>query len=696
MKKNQTSPPLSEHDVHPVYRPDIDGLRAVAILSVVIFHAFPTRLQGGFVGVDIFFVISGFLISTIIFRSMQRGDFSFMEFYAHRVKRIFPALIVVLLTSYIFGWFALLPEEFKQLGKHIAAGAGFVQNLVLWQEAGYFDTASELKPLMHLWSLAIEEQFYLIYPLMIWAVWRFRLNVLTLVLIFGGVSFSLNIYDIGVDAVKTFFVPQTRFWELLAGSVLAYLQFFKRIPFADWMKRGFFHPLIFRHPPLGVCRDAVLNDVLSFLGSALIVFAIFSVNKGELFPGWWALAPVGGAFLLILAGPEAWINRKILTNRLMVFVGLISYPLYLWHWPILSYAHILESELPSREIRIVAVALSFFLAWLTYWMIEKPVRFGRKTWIKTATLCTLTTAIGFIGYNTYQRDGSPFRLHEFLKNNSQFDWTGNAINDECKHAYPDIVLADYCIKSKPLDPTVVVIGDSHSNSLYPGLAQLSKNNTSVILNLAHSACLPFFDVASHPKDQNDVCSAYMNKALQFVENSPTVRTVVLASRWPLAVLGSGYHEGNGPVYNNRQLALISNPEISDFGKVFEIGMRSTLAKLSNKNKEIIFVLSVPELGFTPRSCLDSRPLRITSRIKNPCAVSREEFDKRNKQYRTIALDVLKDFPSVKVADPMDLFCDNQFCWALKDGKMMYRDDDHLSKQGSLFMADKILSLLETF
>ncbi len=166
-----------EHNARPAYRPDIDGLRAVAILSVVTYHAFPTKLRGGFVGVDMFFVISGFLISTIIFRSLQRGDFSFTEFYAHRIKRIFPALILVLAACYTFGWFALLPDEYKQLGKHMAAGAGFVQNFVIWKEAGYFDTTSELKPLMHLWSLAIEEQFYLLYPVLIWGAWRTGLSV---------------------------------------------------------------------------------------------------------------------------------------------------------------------------------------------------------------------------------------------------------------------------------------------------------------------------------------------------------------------------------------------------------------------------------------------------------------------------------------------------------------------------------------
>ena len=380
--------PAQEHNVHPVYRPDIDGLRAVAILSVVAFHAFPANLRGGFVGVDIFFVISGFLISNIIFRSLQRGDFSFAEFYAHRIKRIFPALIVVLAASFAFGWFALLPDEFKQLGKHMAAGAGFVQNFVLWKEAGYFDTASELKPLMHLWSLAIEEQFYLIYPLLIWAAWRVRLNALALVVVLGALSFGLNVLEIRDAAVKTFFVPQTRYWELLAGSVLAYLQLFKH---------GQSAPLLSRSPALSAHGRRVLNNLLSACGLFLILLAVITIHKGRAFPGWWALAPVAGAFLLILAGPQAWVNRNFLANRLMVFVGVISYPLYLWHWPILSFARIMEAEMPSPEIRGGAVALSLLLAWLTYRLLERPIRFGRKTWVKTAVLSCLLTLVGGAG-----------------------------------------------------------------------------------------------------------------------------------------------------------------------------------------------------------------------------------------------------------------------------------------------------------
>jgi peptidoglycan/LPS O-acetylase OafA/YrhL len=181
------------HLAHPKYRPDIDGLRALAVLSVVLFHAFPEVLKGGFIGVDVFFVISGFLISTIIFTSLERGSFSFREFYARRIRRIFPALVLVLASSYVFGWFTLLADEYRQLGKHIAGGAGFISNLMLWTEAGYFDTSAETKPLLHLWSLGIEEQFYFVWPLLLCFAWKRKFNLFTIAIGVAVLSFALNL-----------------------------------------------------------------------------------------------------------------------------------------------------------------------------------------------------------------------------------------------------------------------------------------------------------------------------------------------------------------------------------------------------------------------------------------------------------------------------------------------------------------------
>lgn len=454
-------------NAHPAYRPDIDGLRTVAILAVLVFHAFPDLMPGGFVGVDVFFVISGFLISGIIFRSLQRGDFSFTEFYSRRIKRIFPALIAVLLTCYAVGWFVLLPEEFKQLGKHIAAGAGFVQNIALWSEAGYFDTASEMKPLTHLWSLAIEEQFYLIFPLLMWTVWRLGLRasgVFVICLVLALTSFGLNVVGIQDNPIGVFFLLQTRFWEILAGSVLAYFQVFKSNRFAAWL--GY-------RPTPSASVSTKRQQVLSLCGLLLLAIGLLAINKDRLFPGWWALLPVGGTFLVILAGPHTWLNRYVLGNRLMVFIGLISYPLYLWHWPILSFARIVSLETPSILVRIAALFLSFLLSWLTYRLIERPLRFGRVVWGKSAVLCFILAGVGFVGYNAYARDGLAFRLpsqaRELLA--YRYDYQADYREGSCfLRPEQDQGAFDSCEDGQDaIKPIMLLWGDSHAAHLYPGI-----------------------------------------------------------------------------------------------------------------------------------------------------------------------------------------------------------------------------------
>jgi len=226
-----------DSDLTPKYRPDIDGLRAVAVLAVIAFHAFPNRLPGGFIGVDIFFVISGFLISTILFEKIEKQTFSFSEFYSRRIRRIFPALVLVLMASLSFGWFVLISDELNQLGKHVAAGAAFVSNFVLWGEAGYFDNSAESKPLLHLWSLGVEEQFYIFWPLILCIAAKLRSNLLVITVVIAVISFILNIFGVKPDPVATFYSPLTRFWELQCGSILAWLVLRKQSNFLAFLSK---------------------------------------------------------------------------------------------------------------------------------------------------------------------------------------------------------------------------------------------------------------------------------------------------------------------------------------------------------------------------------------------------------------------------------------------------------------------------
>jgi peptidoglycan/LPS O-acetylase OafA/YrhL len=384
--------------VHPKYRPDIDGLRAVAVLSVVAFHAFPEAVRGGYIGVDVFFVISGFLISTILFENLARGSFSLAGFYARRVRRIFPALATVLLACLGFGWLVLLPDELNQLGQHLAAGAGFVSNLVLWREAGYFDASAETKPLLHLWSLGIEEQFYIAWPVLLWAAWRLKLSLPVLAVVAGLASFALNVAGVRADPVATFYSPLTWVWELLCGAGLAWW----------WLQRP--KPSQALSPPA-----RVLPELRAAGGIALLAAGFWVLDKDARFPGWWATVPVLGAVLVISAGPQAWINRRILSHRIPVWFGLISFPLYLWHWPILAFGRIVHFDVPPARFRVAAVLASVLLAWLTVRFIEKPLRFGdRRAGPTVAALCGLVLAVGLAGLAIARTDFSGTRGFDTL------------------------------------------------------------------------------------------------------------------------------------------------------------------------------------------------------------------------------------------------------------------------------------------
>lgn len=684
---------MHKHNYHPRYRPDIDGLRALAILPVVAYHAFPHSFPGGFIGVDVFFVISGFLISSIIFQSLRNGDFSFPEFYAHRIKRIFPALVLVITSCYVFGWFALMPDEFKQLGKHIAASAGFVQNFALWNEAGYFDTASELKPLLHLWSLAVEEQYYLIFPLLVWGAWRARMNMLFFVAILALVSFGLNEYGIREDATETFFLPQTRFWELLAGSVLAYRYHFSSRDYPAWVMRFYSVLYIFRQMPPEEKQKADVDNILSACGISLILFSVFALDRSMPYPGGRALLPVVGALLIIRAGEAAWLNARLLAWRPVVFVGLISYPLYLWHWPLLSFARILY------ESRLAALILSFVLAWLTYRMIEQPVRLVRPTWRKTVVLCTLMVLVGYAGFNAYSRDGLPFRqavkpLVAF--NDENFGW--HDFSDEyCNRQFPAIKY-DTCRIAREKPPTIVLIGDSHSNALFPGLAEATASDRNGnVMNIGSVGHPPFVGVESGPLGDDQQSkknrAILFDQSVLFAEKTDSVRWVILASRGPLYLSGdySWEHEGSRHDFS---ISLAGRPDISDNREVWRIAMRQTLSRLLAKGKKVIFVLDNAELGFHPKECFDLRPVGFSKmKLLSPCAVSRKVYDNRNREYRELAASVLKDYPAVKVFDAAAQMCDDQWCWAVKHGDILYRDGDHLSAQGSRVVANELAKML---
>ncbi|MGY4287238.1 peptidoglycan/LPS O-acetylase OafA/YrhL [Bradyrhizobium sp. LM2.7] len=337
------------------YRPDIDGLRAIAVLAVLAYHAFPQLVPGGFAGVDVFFVISGYLITGIIHREMLEKRFSLSNFYARRILRIFPALIVVVLVTFMLGWFALPVNEMEALGANINGAAAFIENFVLHEQiVGYFDPGAERLPLLHLWSLGIEEQYYIVWPAALWVISRWPARSAAVVAALALGSFVICILAPPLDAAWAFYSPTARGWELLAGAMLA----------------------LRSRKELGVAGPW-FDTALAFAGLAGIAYSFWAFNGRSPWPGFLTLVPVLGVMALIATAGTP-VHRRLLSARPMVFIGLISYPLYLWHFPLIAYTKLHAGGAVSALPMCGLLLLSFLLAWSTYHFIERPIRFGKS------------------------------------------------------------------------------------------------------------------------------------------------------------------------------------------------------------------------------------------------------------------------------------------------------------------------------
>ena len=472
------------------YRADLDGLRALAVALVVGFHAWPAAVPGGFVGVDVFFVISGFLITGILVGALHERRLSFTEFYARRIRRIFPALTIILLASYAIGWFVLFADDYQRLALHIRAGVLFVSNFAMWSEAGYFDAAADTKPLQHLWSLGVEEQFYLAWPLMLWLAWKCRIRPWWLTVVLLASSLLFNLISIRTDLVGTFFSPFTRFWQLLAGAILACTPY--EPAFALRWRRW-------------ISRDSVSDRRLANLGSAagltLIAIAVLLIDQRSHYPGRWALLPTGGAFLIIASGAGAWPNRKWLSHPAAVWLGLISYPLYLWHWPLLSFARLLAGETPSLLARTTVVLLSVGLAWVTYTVIEKPVRFGSLRQVAVAALSVCMLAVLGLAEYTFRAQGliersiSRTDTGQFIEHYARMHKQGisEAYRQECDFMdWPTGRLRDSidasCTQPGP-SGTWLLWGDSYAQALSLGLRDVLPPGVR-LAQVATSLCRP--------------------------------------------------------------------------------------------------------------------------------------------------------------------------------------------------------------
>jgi peptidoglycan/LPS O-acetylase OafA/YrhL len=624
------------------YRPDIDGLRAIAVLSVVVFHAFPLSLPGGFVGVDIFFVISGFLISGTIMDDMAGRGFSVSAFYARRIRRIFPALILVVAVTAALGCFILYDDELGRLGRHIAASALFYVNFQLLAEAGYFDTLARFKPLLHLWSLAIEEQFYLFWPLLLVLLRKPQAILWGMLAVTMG-SFLWNLALVGGAPDSAYFLPVSRFWELAVGGVAA-----------SCVRSARFNSL------------RVPADVCVAVGLVLIGLSLALISDKDPFPGWWGLMPVLGAALLILFGQVSRLGRIVLSNRVMTWFGSISYPLYLWHWPLLSFLVIHFANYPPRKGRYLVVAASIALAWATTQLIERPIRFGR--WKRAAKAVTALIAamalLAVAGWSLNAGIGRDLRPEVIRP-----DTTWPAIVEE---GYRDDPLAR-SIYGTSFSPgsdffqrrawngapiSVAVIGDSHANRLYQGLVALGDQAPLSVANLGRGGCLPAVAFSAKP-----YCQPTMVNLLRQVAAQPDITVVVV----------SGFY---------RQYLRAITPDHSEDEAVTRLLEELAAVADALPGKHVILSLDVPELPADGLCEHRAFPVWRTQCAKHR-VISRAEWERQNRLLADGLNRIAATRPLVSVFDPAPSLCTRTECGDIADGPWLYSiDGNHVTLDGA--------------
>jgi len=681
------------------YRPDIDGLRAIAVLAVVGFHAFPQWVPGGYVGVDVFFVISGFLISSQLMAAASSGRMSFSSFYARRIRRIFPALLVVLIAVGAAGWLLLLPQEWEQLRTHIGASAIFGNNIAIWSEAGYFDTASELKPLLHLWSLGVEEQFYIVWPMLIWTWWRRDVRWATAIALIATLSFAINVMVVDSGAARAaFLLPHTRLWQLGAGAWLASLHA-EGVPVRARVMRWLYRTESPDH-------ETRFANLLSVTGMLLVLLSFVGLTRGAEAPDWWsqgavpsvtsvvrwlarglwlngdpaaypgwsALAPTIGAALIIAAGPAAAVNRAWLSMRAMVFLGLISYPLYLWHWPILSFLQITEQGDVPRPMKAVAIVASVILASITYLLIELPIRraFTPATLRRVSPLIAGMAGVAIVTTIAISTGWLTPPPRTALRIDTAVPITLN--ESVCRGRFSG--LGEYCQQfDTRLPVTTALLGDSHAAHFLPGLGAALASKGETVVHLGQTGCPPLIGIERLGMSGDNNCIRVDRAMIDAIVADRSIVNVWLSFRSAVAMTGRQPATGTVSELFRLQGSMASN------AAAIRDASRSTIARLQSAGKKVGVFLQIPELGFRVDECT-GRPVSFRhGPARSPCVIPKSDVLVRQKDYRDLVRELQRDF-GIAVYDPISALCDDNVCHAVADGHVLYFDDNHLGVFGS--------------
>ncbi|WP_353432696.1 acyltransferase family protein [Polynucleobacter sp. MWH-UH23A] len=643
---------MKRGSAHIPYRPDIDGLRAVAVISVLLFHLFPNRVPGGFIGVDIFFVISGYLITLIIFHEAENNLFTLKSFYIRRIRRLFPALIFVLLFVAIIGYVTLFANELRYLGKHILGASIFIENFLYMSESTYFNQSHQ-KILLNIWSLSLEEQFYLLWPPIVMLCIKKR--ILPIILICMLASFLLNIFLVKPYPIENFFLLATRAWELLLGSLLAY---------TSWKNVNW----------------TFFANSRSLIGSALIILGLFITNKESNFPGMVALLPALGATLLISHGPKGLINQYFLSTKPLVYFGLISYPLYLWHWPLLALAKTYISESLSTLHLLMVAAFSIVMAIFTFHIIERNI-VNIKGKFVAVFLSILLMLVAACGAYFYFSNGAPSRHLNVPFKSINFGEIAkaNKSNKSCQLILQHAPISEeICLSNSP-EPELLIIGDSHAVSLFTPL--LNSPNLSAAIIAGNSCYLyPYFSYTANPFEKHgNYCDQIANSAIEAAKKTSTIKTILITNKMP-------------SVSENTQSKYLANNKAISELEAFIQGNSSLINAFQKLGKKVVYIIDVPPLKKTPADC--ERLIKFTN--QSECEINVQDFKNQRMQYLQAINQIHLLNPSLVIYDPIHIFCDESKCAYKTDiGQSLYIDKEHISPTGALKILEKIQPLVKS-
>lgn len=644
------------------YRKDIDGLRAIAVLAVILNHARIPGFSGGYVGVDVFFVISGYLITSIIVREIRAGEFTLVKFYERRIRRILPAWTVVAVFTFTASMILYDAEKFRAFGKSLIAATLFSSNINFWMEAGYFDAPSQLKPLLHTWSLAVEEQFYIVFPLLVLFIQRsFRKQLPAALAVILLISFGFAVRQVAADPATAFYMAHLRSWELLIGSLLA-LQVFPNL------------------------ESVPLNNALAIMGMLLIGYSIHQFDDNTLFPGLNALPTVAGTALLLYGNSmEKNMVGRFLSFEPLVFIGKISYSLYLWHWSIIIFANYYAIR-PLTAIELGgALFLIFIVSALSWRWIETPFRSksffstGQIYGIAAGSAAFLLVAAGTV----YVFDGFPSRAGAQIAGAYSTE-NERWLFEDCDANIVDAldVLLTCRIGSKGQPETFMVWGDSQAPTYGKAIHEiaLQRNLAGVITYL--KGCPPLMDIEPDPKSGDISCPEYNQRVIEYLKNNPQISTVIMAGRFTIWVENTRYkYEEGGKGYLRDATGEL--PGLSQ-DELFRAGLEKSVTTLQGMGRTVILIAPVPEVGYDVPSA-NYIALKTGRDVNLIVAPTLDEFLARNSKTLTVIEEVRRDH-SIRVIEPWKTLCNNDICRVAIDETPLYVDNNHLSVFGTEFIA----------